>query len=174
MHDTIARMGRPRPAYGRDAGISLLVLLALAPLGIGACSHASRAPEAPPSHGHESQSGSPAAVETPAHAPTPSPRAEVQRGYASWYGASLAGHRTANGERFDPDKMTAAHRTLPFGTWVEVRRVDGGAAVRVRITDRGPFGHDDRIVDLSRAAADQLGMRRSGVALVEVKVVEGP
>lgn len=99
----------------------------------------------------------------------------MQRGYASWYGAALAGHRTANGERFDPSKMTAAHRSLPFGTWVEVRRVEGPAAsVRVRITDRGPFGHADRIIDLSRAAADRIGMRKSGVALVEVRVLPGP
>lgn len=107
--------------------------------------------------------------------PASSERTDVQRGYASWYGASLAGHRTASGERFDPSKMTAAHRTLPFGTWVEVRRVDGvGGSIRVRITDRGPFGHSDRVIDLARAAADRLGIRKSGVALVEIRVVAGP
>lgn len=115
------------------------------------------------------------AADSPKEAPSPSERTEVQRGYASWYGASLAGHRTANGERFDPSKMTAAHRTLPFGTWVEVRRVDGvGGSVRVRITDRGPFGHSNRVIDLARAAADKLGITRSGVAMVEVRVVAGP
>jgi rare lipoprotein A len=80
----------------------------------------------------------------------------------------------ANGERFDPGKMTAAHRTLPFGTWVEVRRVDQGDAVRVRVTDRGPFGHEDRIIDLSRAAAQRLGMVKTGVARVELRIVDGP
>jgi rare lipoprotein A len=80
----------------------------------------------------------------------------------------------ANGERFDPGKMTAAHRTLPFGTWVEVRRVDQGDAVRVRVTDRGPFGHEDRIIDLSRAAAQRLGMVKAGVARVELRIVDGP
>jgi rare lipoprotein A len=72
--------------------------------------------------------------------------------------------------------MTAAHRTLPFGTWVEVRRVDAPQpeAVRVRIIDRGPFGRADRIIDLSKAAADKLDMLKSGVALVELRVVGGP
>ena len=104
----------------------------------------------------------------------PGPRPGVQVGLATWYGGRLAGHRTANGERFDPGRMTAAHRTLPFGTWVEVRRVDTGQRVRVRVTDRGPFGREDRIIDLSRAAARQLGMLRAGVTEVEVRVVEGP
>ncbi len=114
------------------------------------------------------------ARETPAQFYEPAPRVQVESGYASWYGAALAGHRMANGERFDPGKMTAAHRTLPFGTWVEVRRVDRGDAVRVRVTDRGPFGHEDRIIDLSRAAAQRLGMVRAGVARVEVRIVDGP
>jgi rare lipoprotein A len=114
------------------------------------------------------------ARETPAQTYEPAPRVQVESGYASWYGAALAGHRMANGERFDPGKMTAAHRTLPFGTWVEVRRVDQGDAVRVRVTDRGPFGHEDRIIDLSRAAAQRLGMVKAGVARVELRIVDGP
>jgi rare lipoprotein A len=113
-------------------------------------------------------------LETAATAPTPAPREEVQVGYATWYGAALAGHHTASGERFDPTRMTAAHRKLPFGTWVEVRRVDNGRSVRVRITDRGPFGHPERIIDLSRAAADRIGMRSMGTARVELRVVDGP
>jgi len=104
----------------------------------------------------------------------PAPRDEVQVGFATWYGAALAGHRTASGERFDPSQMTAAHRTLPLGTWVEVRRVDTGDRVRVRINDRGPFGHADRIIDLSRAAAKKLGILKLGMARVEVRVVRGP
>jgi rare lipoprotein A len=95
-------------------------------------------------------------------------------GYATWYGAALAGHRTANGERFDPNQMTAAHRTLPFDTWVEVRRVDTGDTVRVRITDRGPFGHEDRVIDLSRAAAQKLGIIKHGLTRVQLRVVQGP
>ena len=95
--------------------------------------------------------------------------AEVQVGYATWYGAALAGHRTASGERFDPSKMTAAHRALPFGTWVQVTRVDTGRSVRVRITDCGPFGHEERIIDLSRAAAKELGTLKTGVVRVELR-----
>jgi|SRR5579883_2961722 len=95
-------------------------------------------------------------------------------GLATWYGSQFAGRRTANGERFDPSKLTAAHRTLRFDTWVEVTRVDTGQSVRVRITDRGPFGHKDRIIDLSRAAAEKLGMLRAGVVKVKLRVVDGP
>jgi rare lipoprotein A len=103
----------------------------------------------------------------------------VQIGLATWYGASLAGHRTASGERFDPQGMTAAHRTLPLGTWVEVRRTDGqGPAVRVRINDRGPavsgVRGSHRIIDLSRRAAQELGIVRLGTAEVSVRVVAGP
>ncbi len=114
------------------------------------------------------------ARETAAGTQEPAPRAEVQVGYATWYGAALAGHRTASGERFDPSKMTAAHRALPFGTWVLVTRVDTGRSVRVRITDRGPFGHEERIIDLSRAAAKELGTLKTGVVRVELRIVQGP
>ncbi|CAN5906399.1 hypothetical protein BH11MYX4_BH11MYX4_31580 [soil metagenome] len=97
-----------------------------------------------------------------------------QAGNATWYGAAFAGKKTANGERFDPSKYTAAHRKLPFGTWVEVRRVDTGRLVRVRINDRGPFGDDKRVIDLSRKAAEDLDIVREGVARVELRVVDGP
>lgn len=98
----------------------------------------------------------------------------LQVGMASWYGKALAGHKTSSGEPFDPNAMTAAHRKLKLGTWVEVRRVDTGSTVRVRINDRGPWGHADRIIDLSRAAADKLGIVRDGVAKVEIRIVNGP
>jgi rare lipoprotein A len=99
---------------------------------------------------------------------------ERDEGLATWYGPGFEGKRTANGERFDPSKMTAAHRTLKFGTWLEVTRVDTGQSVRVRVTDRGPFGHDDRIIDLSRGAAAKLGMLGAGVVEVKLRVVDGP
>ena len=85
--------------------------------------------------------------------------APVSGGVASWYGAELAGHRTASGERFNPNQLTAAHRTLPLGS--EVRVTYHGRSVVVRINDRGPFsGH--RVIDLSKAAAEQIGLRRAG------------
>jgi rare lipoprotein A len=96
-----------------------------------------------------------------------------QVGLATWYGTSFAGKKTASGERFDPRAMTAAHRKLPFGTWVEVRRVDTGTSVRVRITDRGPWGDDKKVIDLSQAAAEQLGVVKEGLVSVEIRVVHG-
>jgi rare lipoprotein A len=97
-----------------------------------------------------------------------------QSGLATWYGGAFAGKKTANGERFDPTKYTAAHRKLPFGTWVEVRRPDTGRTVRVRINDRGPWGDDRRVIDLSRKAAEELDIVREGVSRVELRVVSGP
>lgn len=96
-------------------------------------------------------------------------------GLASWYGSAFAGKPTASGERFDPRRFTAAHKQLPFGTWVEVRRLDTGRTVRVRINDRGPNGRAaHRIIDLSQRAAEQLDIVRAGVARVELRVVDGP
>lgn len=88
-------------------------------------------------------------------------------GEASWYGPGFDGRKTANGERFDEDDMTAAHRTLPMPSMVRVKRRDTGESIVVRINDRGPFAHD-RIIDLSRAAAEELDMIGSGVAEVEL------
>lgn len=96
--------------------------------------------------------------------------APPQRGRVTYYADSLAGGKTASGERYDPHALTAAHRTLPFGTIIEVSRPDG-RWVRVRVNDRGPFAKG-RIVDLSRAAAEQLGMIREGVVDATVWVVE--
>lgn len=104
----------------------------------------------------------------------PSDAKPDQVGMATWYGGAFAGKKTANGERFDPAKLTAAHRTLPFGTWVEVRRLDTGRTVRVRINDRGPWGDDKRIIDVSRKAAENLDLVRDGVVRVELRVVDGP
>jgi rare lipoprotein A len=101
------------------------------------------------------------------------PPGTVEAGLASYYSDSLEGNHTANGETYDGDAMTAAHRTLPFGTVVRVRRVDNGREVTVRINDRGPFVRA-RIIDLSRAAAEALQMVRTGVTRVEVEVLSVP
>ncbi|MES2978623.1 MAG: septal ring lytic transglycosylase RlpA family protein [Pseudomonadota bacterium] len=87
---------------------------------------------------------------------------EFQRGVASWYGADFNGKETANGERYDMKAMTAAHKTLPFDTRVLVRSVSTGREVEVRINDRGPFVQG-RIIDLSHAAAQALGIAKDGV-----------
>ncbi len=94
------------------------------------------------------------------------------RGSASYYAAKFQGRRTASGEAFDNNDMTAAHRTLPFGTKVRVTNPATGASVVVRINDRGPFTRG-RLIDVSRAAADQLGMVASGHATVELALIEG-
>jgi rare lipoprotein A len=87
---------------------------------------------------------------------------------ASYYGARFHGRQTANGERFDMHAMTAAHPSLPFDTRVRVTHLDSGRQIVVRINDRGPF-IKGRIIDLSRSAAEKLGMIRSGVARVRVE-----
>lgn len=92
-----------------------------------------------------------------------------QCGKASWY---QLGGKTASGERNNPNAMTAAHRRLPFGTRVRVENLKNGKFVVVRINDRGPFS-GGRVIDLSRAAAQKLGMIRSGTASVRVTVVDG-
>ena len=93
-------------------------------------------------------------------------------GIASWYGPNFAGRRTANGEIFDPSQLTAAHRTLPFGTHVRVTNLENGRSVVVRINDRGPF-KAGRIIDLSQAAANEVGMIGSGTAQVHVEIIGG-
>jgi rare lipoprotein A len=93
-----------------------------------------------------------------------------QSGIASYYGPGFHGRRTANGERFDMYRVSAAHRTLPFGTWVRVTRKDTGRSIRVRINDRGPFV-PGRIIDLSLGAARSLEMEEEGVVPVEIVVV---
>ena len=96
-----------------------------------------------------------------------------QRGRATYYADSLAGRPTASGEPYDPTAMTAAHRTLPFGTVIRVERSDG-RSVEVRVNDRGPFGRSQNVVDLSRAAAERLGMLRQGVVDVAIRIVAVP
>lgn len=90
-----------------------------------------------------------------------------ETGTASWYGPNFHGKPTANGERFDQNALTAAHRTLPMPSWVTVENLDNGREVMVRVNDRGPFAHN-RIIDVSRRAAQLLGMEGAGVARVRV------
>jgi peptidoglycan lytic transglycosylase len=91
---------------------------------------------------------------------------------ASWYGPGFAGRRTSSGERFDPNSLTAASRTLPLGSHVKVTNPSTGKSVVVRINDRGPHLHG-RSLDLSRRAAEEIGMKRKGVARVRVASMTG-
>jgi len=97
----------------------------------------------------------------------------VETGKASWYGPGFHGKRTANGEVYDMDAMTAAHKKLPFGTEVRVVNLDNGRSTEVRINDRGPFVRG-RIIDLSRAGADAIGMLGPGTARVRVEILYQP
>jgi len=99
------------------------------------------------------------------------PRVILERGNASWYGIDFHQKKTANGERFDMGAMTAAHKTLPFNTRVCVRSLVNGKEVLVRINDRGPFTAG-RIIDLSRAAAEQIGMMGMGIKQVSLSVID--
>ena len=132
---------------------ALTALLATA-LWLGGC--ATRAPSAPDAQGvpDTAQDGGDA-------------QAEIERGLASWYGERFHGRRTASGETFDMHALTAAHKTLPFGTKVRVRHATTGQEVLVRINDRGPHVRG-RIIDLSRAAAAAIGLVHTGVAPVVV------
>jgi rare lipoprotein A len=151
--------------------VSVIALLAV----LTACTRENGGPPfvapAPAIH-DDSRSGDDRDFVRAASAPSDANPDEV--GIATWYGREFAGKRTASGERFDPDAMTAAHRKLPFGTWVEVRRPDTGRSVRVRVNDRGPWGDARRVIDLSRAAAKDLGMLGDGKVRVELRVVHGP
>ncbi len=97
----------------------------------------------------------------------------TQSGVASWYGPGFHGRQTANGEIYDQYGLTAAHRTLPLGTWVRVTDVASERAVVVRVNDRGPYV-DDRVIDLSLAAAQRIDLVRAGIAPVRIEVLAGP
>ncbi|SFM78805.1 septal ring lytic transglycosylase RlpA family protein [Thermodesulforhabdus norvegica] len=113
----------------------------------------------------------PYCVQDQCYFPLPSAEGYVEEGYASWYGPEFHRKRTASGEPYDMNAMTAAHKTLPFGTYVKVTRLDSGKWVIVRINDRGPFVRG-RIIDLSRRAAKELGMLNDGIAKVRIEAVQ--
>ncbi len=126
---------------------------------IQACS--STPPPTPPGH------PKPYRVSGDWYQPIPDAKGFSEKGLASWYGRKFHGRRTANGEVYDMYAMTAAHKTLPLGTWVQVRRLDTGKRIEVRVNDRGPFIRG-RIIDLSYTAAKELNMIGPGTARVEI------
>ncbi len=119
-----------------------------------------------------------AATALPAAGQTPAPTAsatlgkagDVQEGLAAFYGTRLNGRKTASGEKYDHNALTAAHKTLPFGARVRITNARNGRSVEVRINDRGP-PQPNRIIDLSRAAATKLGMLRAGNIPVRLEVL---
>jgi rare lipoprotein A len=155
-------------------------LASLAVFLVSACAHESNRPTSigpePARHSKHHQQSAPVEAPAPDDAALPTqfrnvPALETLEGEASYYGNSLSGHKTASGERYRPSALTAAHRSLPLGTILRVTRADGTRSVYVRVNDRGPYGSRRRILDLSRAAAEQLGMIRAGVLEVRAEVV---
>ena len=103
----------------------------------------------------------------------PIPTKKFQVGKASWYGRVFQHHRTASGEPYDMNDLTAAHRTLPLGSWVKVTNLKNDRSVMVRINDRGPVARN-RIIDLSYGAAKMLGIGAVGISSVRLDIVETP
>lgn len=117
----------------------------------------------------EAEEPAPEVAQTTTTATTESSGGVYQQGTASWYGPGFAGNTTANGETYDPSALTAAHPSLPFNTMVRVTNQNTGQSVTVRINDRGPYA-GGRIIDLSEAAAETIGMRGSGLAPVTLEL----
>jgi rare lipoprotein A len=111
-----------------------------------------------------------APASAPAAAATPAASAAAESGKLAWYGKKFAGRKTASGERYNPEAMTMAHKTLPFGTRVKVTNLANKKSVTLRVNDRGPT-QADRVGDVSLAAARQLGMVKAGVIDAELTVV---
>jgi rare lipoprotein A len=161
-HFVLARTARPalrsdQVASRRSLGISTALLaLTLASLALAACAkkhHTAAVPQPPRVGTAEIRDG--------------------ETGLASWYGHPYHGRPAANGEIYDMEKLTAAHRTLPFGTWVRVVNLTNDKTVDVRITDRGPFV-ENRIIDLSHAAAEAIALIGPGVARVRIDILSVP
>jgi peptidoglycan lytic transglycosylase len=103
----------------------------------------------------------------------PAPVDEQMTGFASWYGPGFQGEKTANGEKYDQNELTAAHKLLPMNTWVQVTNMENNKTVIVRINDRGPF-KKDRVIDVTRKAAEVLEFKEQGTARVSLKVTQYP
>ena len=178
----MVRMRAPSSApRRRHVPRTCLALATTAIIVLAACAPITR-PVARPAPTPATTTTTPTATPTATPAPTPTPTAVPtdtppgswsQQGLASWYGPNFAGRPTANGEVFDPGRLTAAHKELPFDTRVRVTNVANGRSVVVRINDRGPF-KPGRIIDLSRAGAEAIGLIASGVASVRVELADGP
>ena len=132
----------------------------------------SHVPDAVPKYERRTRAGNPPSyvVNGRRYRLLDSPEGYVKRGIASWYGTKFHGRKTSLGERYDMYAMTAAHKTLPIPSYVRVRNLRNGREVVVRVNDRGPF-HENRIIDLSYAAASKLGIAQTGTGLVEVRTV---
>ncbi len=133
----------------------------------------SKIPNAVPKHEPKSRIGNPKTytVFNKTYCVMQSSKGYKERGTASWYGKKFHGYHTSNGEIYDMYGMSAAHKTLPLPTYAKVTNLSNGKHVIVKINDRGPF-HDDRLIDLSYAAASKLGILATGTAKVEIQALD--
>jgi rare lipoprotein A len=162
----VRRLRTPRIEGAACAVLALALALAWAPL-FSACAHGGGEGAAP----SRARGTAPYRVNGKTYVPLTDWRGYREEGIASWYGAAHHGKQTASGERFDAYRAyTAAHKTLPFGVCAEVENLRSGKTVRVRINDRGPFAKG-RVIDLSKAAAAELGLVSAGVTKVRVEAV---
>jgi rare lipoprotein A len=145
--------------------------LVLNTLALGALVSGTMAASAPTRSEHPSSPSNPQSQQS--RKPSPKPARAFQVGQASWYGADFDGKPTASGEPYDMYELTAAHRTLPLGSWVKVTNLKNHRWVLVRINDRGPVP-TERIIDLSYSAARILNMKARGIAKVRLDLVETP
>ncbi len=150
-----------------------LIVLTVALTLLTACGKKQKLPPVPPPPARTPGSAPVNPPTKPRPSTVPAPVGQVQRGMASWYGAPYHGRRAADGEIYDMETLVAAHRTMPFQTWVRVRNISNGKTVDVRIIDRGPFV-GTRIIDLSHAAAKEIELIGPGVAEVELTVISSP
>jgi rare lipoprotein A len=170
---TVAGLMSSAPVAAVEPGVAQAV-----PAPVAAPIREAAAPEAPAPAPLSAKSLSAKSVSAPEDRTEDAPEAEepkaayrsIGRGMASYYGRELAGNRTASGERFNPQALTAAHRTLPMGSRVRVTNQSNGRSVVVRINDRGPFAHG-RVVDVSLAAAHKISMVSRGTAMVKLELV---
>ena len=135
-------------------------------VGVGASPRVAKGRRMPRGGGTE-KIGSPYTVRGHTYYPTANPK-KVEVGRASWYGAAFHGRLTANGEVYDMNHLTAAHKTMPLPSYARVTNMENGRSLIVRVNDRGPFAHD-RVIDLSKRAADLLGYSHGGTADVKVE-----
>ncbi|MCF7809616.1 septal ring lytic transglycosylase RlpA family protein [bacterium] len=138
-----------------------LIITALITFTFQSCTPAPRFRDKPVKRGH---------YKKPSKSPKQFKVGQILTGEASWYGPKFNGRKTANGEVFDMNGKTAAHKELPFDTWVEVTNLANGKKVNVRINDRGPFVKK-RILDLSKGAAVEIGLDKMGVTKVEIRII---
>jgi rare lipoprotein A len=169
--------------YTSSATRLILAVLA-ATLSLSACSfsrdsgprrpvNVSHIPDAIPKHEKRTRAGNPSTyvVRGKRYYVRKSSTGFVQRGIASWYGKKFHGRKTSNGETYNMYAMSAAHKTLPIPTYLQVTNLDNGKQVIVRVNDRGPF-HDNRIIDLSYSAAKKLDIVGHGTGRVEIRAIE--